>query len=262
MLALDVEVADLAEIEQVFVVLGPVLHAAAVDVVRQVIDDREAAAGRVAVHTFDEVEVDVVDRRAVLVAVDQVDGRATDALDGGQAQLHRPGRDLDRLGALLECAVVGEMRIMHAKRHAARARAMLAREIPGLALRLVVDDEVDAALSPQADVLGTVPGDFGETEQLECLLEDRGVGCGKLDEFETVEAHGIVEEVCHIGCLLVQYCVDIMRALRGKGTQYALKYEINRNKCFNKIYRKGNKFNEFDETGSPAPERTAARRDA
>ncbi len=169
---------------------------------RQVIDDREAAAGRVAVDAFDEVEVDVVDRRAVFVAVDQVDGRAADALDGGQAQLHRPGRDLDRLGALLECAVVGEMRIMHTERHAARARAMLAREVPGFALRLVVDDEVDVTLSPQADVLGTVPGDFGETEQLECLLEDRGIGCGELDELETVEAHGIVEKICHVGYLL------------------------------------------------------------
>jgi hypothetical protein len=40
-LALDVEEADLAEVEQALVVAGPVVHAAAIDVVREVVDDRK-----------------------------------------------------------------------------------------------------------------------------------------------------------------------------------------------------------------------------
>ncbi len=40
-----------------------------------------------AVHAFDEFKVDVVDGLAVFKAVDQIQRRATNALDGGQAQL-------------------------------------------------------------------------------------------------------------------------------------------------------------------------------
>ncbi len=43
-LALDVEVADFAEVEQLLVEVGPVGHAAAVHVVGQVIDDLQAVA--------------------------------------------------------------------------------------------------------------------------------------------------------------------------------------------------------------------------
>src|SRR3546814_7795267 len=45
-LALDVEVADLAEIEEALVEGRPLLHAPAVDVVGQVVDDGEAGARR------------------------------------------------------------------------------------------------------------------------------------------------------------------------------------------------------------------------
>ena len=38
LLALDVEVADLAEVEQALVEAGPLVHVAAVHVVRQVVD--------------------------------------------------------------------------------------------------------------------------------------------------------------------------------------------------------------------------------
>src|SRR5258708_16058604 len=45
-LALDVEIADLAEVEQALVELGPFPHAAAVHVVREVVDVRESGAAR------------------------------------------------------------------------------------------------------------------------------------------------------------------------------------------------------------------------
>ncbi len=46
-LALDVEIADFAKVEQALVVLGPFLHPAAVYVVRQMIDVSQSAADRV-----------------------------------------------------------------------------------------------------------------------------------------------------------------------------------------------------------------------
>ena len=75
-LALDVEVADLAEIEEPLVELGPFVHAAAMHVVRQVIDVGEADALRAWRSTPGSgIEVDVVDAAALAVAVDQVDQR-------------------------------------------------------------------------------------------------------------------------------------------------------------------------------------------
>jgi hypothetical protein len=46
-LAFDVEVADFAEVEQALVEVGPFLHAAAVHIVRQVVDIGQAIADRV-----------------------------------------------------------------------------------------------------------------------------------------------------------------------------------------------------------------------
>src|SRR5690349_19929108 len=64
-LALDVEVANLAEAEDPLVEAGPVRHPPAIDVVRQVIDDPEAVSFRMTVDAIDELKVDVVDRCAV-----------------------------------------------------------------------------------------------------------------------------------------------------------------------------------------------------
>jgi hypothetical protein len=142
---LDVEVADLAEAEQPLVETAPVGHAAAVDVVRQVVDQPQAVALGMAVDAVDELEVDVVDALAVLEAVDQVQRRAADALDGRQAQFHRPGRDLHRLRAALQRQRVGLVRVAHAKGQATGAGAVFGGEVRGQAARLAVDDEVDAS---------------------------------------------------------------------------------------------------------------------
>ena len=165
--ALDVEVADLAEVEQPLVVLGPERHAAAVHVVRQVVDDLQPVARRMARHAGHPFEVDVVDALAVFEAVDQVQRRAADALDRRQPQLHRPGGDLDRLRAELERARIGLVRILDAKRQRTRARAVLGREVAGQALRFAVDDEIDVALAVQQHVLAAVLGHQREAELLE-----------------------------------------------------------------------------------------------
>ena len=74
---------------------------------------------------------------------------------------------------------------------------MLGGEVPGGALRLVVDDEVDVALAVQRDVFRAVLGDFGEAELLEDGLEDVALGGCELDELEARESHRIFEEISH-----------------------------------------------------------------
>src|SRR3984893_619441 len=74
-LTLDVEVADLAEVEQLLVEAGPYIHAPAADVVRQMVDQGESccfgrrASCRAACHG---AKIHVIDR-AFAVQVDQVD---------------------------------------------------------------------------------------------------------------------------------------------------------------------------------------------
>ena len=144
-----------------------------------------------------ELEVDVVDALAVLEAVDQVQRRAADAADRRQAQLHRPGRHLDRLRAQLERARVGLVRILHAKRQRAGARPVLGGEVAGQAARLAVDDEVDVALAVQHDVLAAVAGDQAEAQLLEQRLQHVRRGRGEFDELESHQAHRVVEEIRH-----------------------------------------------------------------
>src|SRR5262245_26764609 len=126
LLAFDVEVADLAEVEQLLVEAGPLVHVAARDVVSEMIDVREprGTAARSAGHRH---EVDVVNR-ALAVAVDQIDQAAADAFDRRNVQLHRPDARLHRLRAQLDTATQRERRILHAERHRARRRTMRTRE--------------------------------------------------------------------------------------------------------------------------------------
>src|SRR6478609_2311237 len=83
--ALDVEITDLAEVEDPLVEPGPVSHPPGVDVVRQVVDDLQPRPDRVLLDPRLPREVDVPDRqRAVavdFVTVDEVDQRMADAPD-------------------------------------------------------------------------------------------------------------------------------------------------------------------------------------
>ena len=152
---------------------------------------------RMAIDAVDELEVDVVDRRAVAEAVDQVQRRAADALDRRQPQLHRAGRHVDRLRAELERAPVRLVRVAHAKRHAARRRPVLGGEVRRDARRLVVDDEVDVALPVQRDVLRAVARDLGEAQLSNTGSSDARRRRREFDEFEAHESHRVVEQVGH-----------------------------------------------------------------
>ena len=196
-LALDVEIADLAEIEDTLVKSRPMRHPARVDIVRQMIDGVEPRAHRVPVHPRRIDEIDVVDAGGIAVPVDQIDERAADPAQRGDAQLHHPGACLHRLRPARDRFLVGGGRVLHAERHAAGGWPMFGREIGGVAARLVVGDQVDAALPPQLDVLRPVPRDAGETHALEYRLQHAPFGRAELDELEPVEAQRIVEQIGH-----------------------------------------------------------------
>ena len=118
--ALDVEVAELAEVEELLVKLGPVLHSSAIHVVCEVIDHLEAMPDRMPVHALDPFEVDVVDRATFVEAIDQIQRRAADSPDRGQPQLHRAGRHVHRLRAQLQRALVRDVRVLYPECHSAR----------------------------------------------------------------------------------------------------------------------------------------------
>ena len=114
-------------------------------------------------YAFQVAEVDVVDGRAFVVAIDEINGRAANPFDGGKTQLHRPRRDVYRLRAVGEREFVRLVRVPDTKRQTTGRRAVLFSEISREALRFAVDDEVYVALPVQRDLLGAVYGNFGET---------------------------------------------------------------------------------------------------
>src|SRR6266480_4258690 len=205
--ALDVEVADLAEIEQPLVELGPFLQAAAVHVVREMIDVAQAGprgAGRRAaperLEPRQRLEIHVVDSVAVIVlrvAVDEVDERVADALDRRDAQLARPGAALHAPGAALEEPVVGRRGVLHAEGDGAHARAVAAGEVLRERARLGVDDEIGVALLVEQHVLVAVPGDRLEAHALEELAERPGIARRVLDELEAVGLDRVVARLGH-----------------------------------------------------------------
>src|SRR2546429_3098549 len=191
-LALDVEAADLAETEQPLVELGPFLHAAPMNVVREVIDVAQAGARgsrRIAaperLEARQRPEIHVVDRVAVIVlgiAVDEVDERVADALDRRDAQLARPRAALDAPGAALEEPVVRRRGVLHAERHRAYARAVATREVLRERARLGVDDEVDVALLVEQHLLVAGPGGRPAAPALHPPRPRPGGGARGLDE--------------------------------------------------------------------------------
>ena len=83
--------------------------------------------------------------------------------------------------------------ILHAKRHRARRRTVLARETLAEAVRLRIDDEVDVALPMQRHVLAAMPRRDRKAEPLEQRAQQLRIRRRVFDELETVGAGGILQ---------------------------------------------------------------------
>ena len=203
-LALDVEVAHLAEVEQALVEARPFLHASPVHVVRQVVDVGQAVAHGVEggagqgleVHVEEADVADVAGLRTVLAApaVDEIDDGGANALDGGDVELARAGVLRVTPGAQRNGALVGGFGVLHAERDGAHAGAVQAGKALRKAVGLGVDDEVDFALAVQRDVFVAVFGDGLKAHALEQLAHGGRIGGGVFDELEAVGAHGVVPD--------------------------------------------------------------------
>ena len=156
-LAFDVEVADLAEIEELFVEAGPLVQAPAIDVVGQVVDIVEAGALRPRIAPAEPVEIHVIDRALRAVAVDQIDlaARRCPRSPGCSSSF---GADacLGRLGAERQARSKGPPRVHHPEGHRRRTRPVSSAKLAAKDAGLRVDDEVDVALTIERDVLGAV----------------------------------------------------------------------------------------------------------
>jgi hypothetical protein len=147
-LALDVEIADLAEVEEPLVKRGPQVHAAAMGVVGQMVDPDQPDPR----HGFlrdQRHEIDIVDRLPA-IAVDEVDQAAADPLDRRDVELHRPELAMHRLGAEPDRPVIGRRGILDPEGDRADRRPVQPGKRLGKAFRLGVDDEVDVALLVRA----------------------------------------------------------------------------------------------------------------
>ena len=185
---LDVEPADLAETGDPLIKRRPVRHAAAIDIVGEVIDPLQPGTNGVALHAVFIHEINVIDGKIIAVPVDEINDRPTDAAKARQAQFHRPGAAFHRLGAALQGFGIGFRRILHPPAHAAGRSAMFGGEIPGRAVLFVIGDQVDAALPPQLHILGTVTGDLGKAHGGKHRFQYALGGRAKFDEFKAVEA--------------------------------------------------------------------------
>src|SRR5205085_12239893 len=124
---------------QALIELGPFRHAAAVDIVREMVDVREpgaAGGGRLAapesLEAWKRAEIDVVDGVAVSVlriAIDQIDQRIADTLDRRNIELARAGVVFDAPGAAFDQLFIRSSSVVHPKRHGTHARPMASREI-------------------------------------------------------------------------------------------------------------------------------------
>jgi hypothetical protein len=63
---------------------------------------------------------------------------------------------------------------------------------------VAIDDKIDMPLEVQADILGSVLGNPGKATPLKYFFQMERIGCGKLNEFKSVQSHGIFKKIGHV----------------------------------------------------------------
>ena len=140
-------------------------------------------------------EVDVVDRKAVFEAIDQVNRRIADAVNRRELELHRPRGDVNRLRAEVQRLLVGRVRVAHPECEAARGRPVLIGEIIGEAFRLAINQKIDLSLAVKIHVLGAVVGDPGEAQGGKNPLQDGRIRGGEFNELESAKPERVLEQI-------------------------------------------------------------------
>ena len=105
--ALDIEEANLPEVEQSFVEAGPDIHAAAMDVVGEMIEIEQPGAFRPRILGAEPLELGVVGRALGAVAIDEIQQAAADALDRGNIERLLRRRNVGGFRAERQRALIG-----------------------------------------------------------------------------------------------------------------------------------------------------------
>eukprot|EP01092_Planopodium_desertum_P006740 TRINITY_DN27644_c0_g1_i1.p1 TRINITY_DN27644_c0_g1~~TRINITY_DN27644_c0_g1_i1.p1 ORF type:complete len:612 (-),score=250.58 TRINITY_DN27644_c0_g1_i1:79-1914(-) len=194
--ALDVEVADLAEVEQALVVVRPLLHVAEVQVVGQVVDEGQAEALRAQLGAGDQLVVAIEDAAGIAVAVHQVQHAVADALDDRGVDRLALRLEGDGFSAVAQRGLVDlRTRLLEADGEAAGARAVLFGEVGGERIGVFIDQEVDVALAIDGNRTLLVLEHRAEAHLAEVLVQlgTTAGRCGEFDELEAVDAHRVFE---------------------------------------------------------------------
>src|SRR5438067_9384182 len=109
-----------------------------------------------------KVEVDVVDRAALTVSIDEEQPRAADALNGWNVELTSAFLDFDIGRSKADRPLMRGGGVLHSKCHRAGAGPVRPGIFFRVAPRFGIDDEVAVALLVQCDVLGLVMGNLRE----------------------------------------------------------------------------------------------------
>ena len=138
----------------------------------------------------------LVHRTLVAIAVDQVQHAVADALDHRRVDGLRLRLMVDRVAAVAQHLVEHLAgRLPETDREAARARAVRLGEIGGERIRILVDQEVDAALAIHRDRPRLVAQRRGEAHLAEVVVQQLALPLrrGEFDELEAVDAHRVLE---------------------------------------------------------------------
>lgn len=74
---------------------------------------------------------------------------------------------------------------------------MFRSEVSGRRAGFIIGDQIDPALPPKIDMLGSMTGDMAEPQSREDRLKNPGPWRRKFNEFKTIQADGIVSLIAH-----------------------------------------------------------------
>ena len=180
-----------AKIEQLVVVVDPMLHLAAAHVIGDVIDRNETGARNMRMSFGKRNKIDIEDRH-LAITVDQINGGFADSHNGGNVEFHHPcpSRFLD--DDIVGCPPVRSTGVFDTNGDGIDRCCSNIQERTGETWQVRVDQQIDLALPIKRDVLGTVPGDGAESRAAQEAGEWHRIGCRELDELEAVRAHRIL----------------------------------------------------------------------
>ncbi len=161
-------------------------------VVGEVIEIEQAGTLGTRIPGTQPFELLVVGRALGAVTIDEIQQAAADALDGWHIERFLRGRNIRRLSAEREGALIGQARIDHPKGHRRRAGAVRSDEAMTVGARLFVDQVIDVALAIHRDRLGLVARHRRKTHQPEQGMKLLGLRVRIFDELEAVGAHRVV----------------------------------------------------------------------